>query len=713
MCGLEMTIEGDRVVSVRGDPNDPLSAGYICPKGPALADLHADPDRLRTPMRRRGDEWEPIGWDEAIAETTERLHAIQREHGADAVGAYLGNPNVHNLGLMLYAPSFLRTLRSKNRFSATSVDQLPAMLASYLMFGHQLLLPVPDLDRAELLLIVGANPLVSNGSLMSAPGMRKRLAGIRERGGRVIVIDPRRTETARAADEHVFVRPGGDAWVLLSMVRELLRGATDDDTIRTSIGALADHCDGLPHLRDAVEVFTPERAASHSGVPADRIRALAEALRTSDRAAVYGRFGACTQAHGALTMWATYLLNLLTGNLDREGGMMFTDPALRVVDAPKGFGVGRGSFGRWRSRVRGLPEFGGELPVVCLAEEIEDRETPGPAIRGLITVAGNPVLSTPRGRRLDRALGVLDFYVAVDPYINETTRHADLILPPTSVLERSHYDVIFSILAVRNVAKWSPPAFEPPPGAMHDWQILASLEEGLMRRRAERRAGPGSHAPAAVTLGTRMRGRAVRWLGPDRLVDLGLRLGPHKLSKRQLERAPSGIDLGPLRPGLAARLPGRIDIAPTVLLDGARALADETIPEADRLVLIGRRQLRSNNSWMHNVPKLVAGAPRCTLMMHPEDAAARGLEDGSVVAVESSVGSIEAPLQVTDEIMPGVVSLPHGWGHGRGGTRMKVAAAHPGVSVNDLTDDGRFDRVSGNAALSGVPVTVTSPSVST
>jgi anaerobic selenocysteine-containing dehydrogenase len=618
------------------------------------------------------------------------------------VGVYLGNPNVHNTGSLLFAPIFIRTLRTKSRFSATSVDQLPHMVAAYWMFGHQLLLPVPDVDRTDYFLIFGANPLASNGSLMSAPGMRRRMDALRERGGRVVVVDPRRSETAERADEHVFVRPGTDALLLLAMLHVVLAEGGP------VLGRLAGFTEGLAALREAVRDATPARVAGPTGVPAETITRLATEFAAARSAVCYGRVGVSTQAFGTLCQWLVNALNIVTGNLDRPGGAMFPKPALDPIALKQ---VGKGSYGRWKSRVRGLPESGGELPVAVLAEEIL---TEGEGrLRAMVTIAGNPVLSTPNGAQLDRSLGSLDFMVAIDPYLNETTRHANLILPPPSPLERAHYDVVFHLLAVRETARFSPALFDPGPEARHDWQILL----GLARRVDELRLGKD--------LRRTLKYRALGRLGWEPMVDVGLRLGrfgagvrPPRLglSLAKLRAAPHGVDLGPLTPSLPGRLGRRdktIALAPPLLVADLGRLwsafpLDVGASAPDRLVLIGRRHLRDNNSWMHNAPQLMRGRPRCTLFVHPDDAARLGLAEGKEARVRSRVGEVRVPVTITDEIMRGVVSLPHGYGHGRPGTRLSVAVEHAGVSVNDLTDDQSVDTLSGNAAFSGVPVEVES-----
>jgi anaerobic selenocysteine-containing dehydrogenase len=683
-CGIAVTVDGDRVVDIRGDAEDPFSRGYICPKATALADLVHDPDRLRHPVVREGNEWREVGWDEAFDLVATRLRAIRAAHGRDAVAVYQGNPSAHNMGLLTYGQLLLRNLGTKNLFSATSVDQLPQMLASYLVLGNQVLMPVPDVDRTDLFVCLGANPAVSNGSVMTAPNVRARLKAIRERGGQVVVIDPRRTETAGLADRHLFLRPGTDALLLLSIVDALFA----ENLLR--LGRLGRHVSGADALRSAASGFPAEVTAPVTGVSQEDVRWLATALATTPKAVLYGRVGTCTQEFGGLASWLVLAINILTGHLDEPGGAMFTTPAVDAVPLLS-LTKFRGSFGRHHSRVRGLPEFSGELPVSVLGEEIE---TPGPGqIRALITSAGNPVLSTPNGARLERALPGLDFMVSIDPFINETTRFADVILPPTVHLERPHYPLALANYSVRNVAKYSPAVFERGPDQRHDWEICMAL--------------------AARILG-RVAGLS-RWLPPESLLDLSLRAGPYGLrrglrglSLGALKKRPHGVDLGPL----ASRLPGRlglhrkINLAPREYLEDLPRLRARLRAPADELVLIGRRQLRSNNSWMHNSERLVKGRDRCTLLINPADAAARGLADGDLATLSSTAGSVEVPVEVTDAIMRGVVSLPHGWGHHRSGIRLGVAAAHPGASVNDVTDDGFVDALTGTAAFSGVPVKV-------
>ena len=689
VCGLAVEMDGATVKGVRGDADDPFSRGHICPKAAAIADVQGDPDRIREPQRREGERWRAVSWDAALDEAGERLAAVQRKHGRSAVAFYLGNPSVHSYSAMLGVPFFSRALGTRTRFSATSVDQLPHMLAALEMFGHQLLLPVPDVDRTRFFLMLGANPRASNGSLMTAGGISRRLDELRERGGKLVVVDPRRTETAAEADQHFAIRPGTDALLLLAILHVLFEEG------RADLRHLAPFTDGLASLREAAARFPPERVAERTGIPAREIRELARAFAAAPSAVAYGRVGASTQEFGGLAAWLVIALNAVTGNLDREGGFLFTSPAADLVGLSARMGD-HGHFAAWRSRVRSLPEFGGELPAATLAEEID---TPGDGrIRALVTFAGNPVLSTPNGARLERALSGLEYMVSIDLYRNETTRHANLILPTSFGFERDHYDVVFYTLAVRNAARYVKPLVPAPPQVRGDFEVLLDLALRIRRHGGGRQ---GRMLGAVL--------RTVRAVGERRLLDLLLRFGPHRLSLRKLERHPHGIDLGPLRPQLPARLctkDKRLQLAPPIFLRDLDRLEARLAQSPAELVLIGRRALRSNNSWMHNRLRLVKGPPGCVLLMHPEDAAERGLRPGARARVESRVGSVEVPVGVTADVARGVVSLPHGWGHTRQGAALGVASAHAGASLNDLTDEQAVDVLSGNAVFSGVPVSV-------
>ena len=700
-CGLEVTLDGDHVSGVRGDAADVFSHGFICPKGASLGALHHDPDRLRAPLVKRDGEFVEVSWDEAVAEIDRRLPALLAEHGRDAVAIYAGNPSVHNTSTSLYGPAFFKAVGTKNFYTASTVDQLPKHFSAGYMFGHPLSIPVPDLDRTQHLLLLGANPIVSNGSLMTAPDARGRLRAIRERGGKIVVVDPKRSRTAELADEHHAIRPGTDALLLFALVNVLFA----EDLV--ALGALGPHVRGVEEVRTLATPFTPAAVASRTGLDAGEIERMARELAAAPRAAVYGRMGTTTQAFGTLASWLVDVLNALTGNLDREGGAMFPLAAAGQANARPGKRR-VWTAGRWRSRVRDLPEVLGEFPVATLADEIL---TPGPGqVRALVTVCGNPCLSTPNAGRLAEALSQLDFMISLDVYLNETSRHADVILPGPTPLERPHYDLALYQLAVRNVANWTPAAL--PTSVPQEWQTLLRLT-GIV-------AGMGP-AASLDALDAMVAGEAARRAGvdvslaegrtgPERIVDLLLRGGPYDLTLADLEAAPHGVDLGPLTsrlPEVLSTASGQVELAPAqIVSDVPRLVAVLGEPVSEQLVLIGRRQLGSNNSWMHNLEPLVRGQNRCTAQVHPTDATRLGLVDGGRAVVRSRAGKVEIPVEVTDSIRPGVVSIPHGWGHDVAGTRTAVATAHAGVNTNLLTDDTLLDALSGTAVLNGIPVEV-------
>ncbi|MDD9893657.1 MAG: molybdopterin-dependent oxidoreductase, partial [Gammaproteobacteria bacterium] len=682
ICGLEITVTDGQIDSIKGDKNDPLSRGHICPKAVALKDIQEDPDRLRGPVRKTGNGWMPISWDEAFALVAKRLSSVIEANGPNAVGIYFGNPNVHNYGSLTHAQNFLGLIKTKNRFSATSVDQLPHQLAALKLYGHQLNVPVPDIDRTQYFLMLGNNPMASNGSIMTVPDFAKRVKALQKRGGKLVLLDPRRTETAAVADEHDFIRPQTDALFLLSLLQHIFANSLDV--------APPAYVTGLEETKAAVSEFTPESVADVCGVDASRIKEIAEAFATADSAVCHGRMGCSVQSYGALCQWLIQVLNIVTGNLDAEGGAMFPQPAVDMVESP----VGKpGNFDRWRSRVSGLPEFSGELPAVCMAEEMA---TPGESqIKALITSAGNPVLSTPNGKALEKQIRQLEFVVCIDPWINETTCHADVILPPTTPLEHDHYDMIFHSFAVRNTARFNDAVLPKPDDAKHDWEIFnglgAALAEALGR---QPRMGPT----------------------PAQMMDFALQSGRYgkarghaaELSLSKLKETPSGIDLGALQPALPGRLQTEtktIDLAqPLYLQDIPRVRELLQAPSDGQLKLIGRRHVRSNNSWMHNSHRLTKGKTRHELLMNPADMQARGITSGQRVQIASSVGALVTEAIASDEMMPGVVSLPHGWGHQKAGVQQRIATQLAGESCNDLTDPKLVDPLSGNAAVNGVPV---------
>ena len=677
ICGIEIAHEDGRILSITGDKLDPFSRGHICPKAVALKDIYEDPNRLKTPVKRTETGWREIGWDEAFDETASRILDIQGRYGRDAVAVYQGNPSVHNLGTMLNGRELLKAIKTKNNYSATSVDQLPHHFASWAMFGHPFLISIPDIDRTKFFLILGANPLASNGSLMTSPDIINRLDAIRKGGGKIVLIDPRKTETTRVADEHFFIKPAADAFLLLAIVNTLFA----EDLV--DLGRLEGFTDGIETLRSVSGAFTPEMAEGLTGISAADIRRLTREFANAESAVCYGRIGLSTQKFGGLCQWLINAINILTGNFDRVGGSMFTAPAFDLLQTSKGGDI----HNRWQSRVRKLPEFMGELPVAALAEEML---TEGEGqIKALVTSCGNPVLSTPNGGQLDKALEKLEFMVSIDFYINETTRHANIILPPATNLESSHYDVIFNTFAVRNTTKYSVPLFAKADDARYDWEIFQEIVHRLQ----------GKSSPFLPEK-------------PEVKLALALAFGKYGLKLEELKENPHGLDLGELQPCLPERLLNadkRINLAPQIfvhdldrLRNEARLAVDDDFPFS----LIGRRHLRDCNSWMHNSEILMKGKNRCTVMINSKDTDGLSLRDGQTVRVVSRVGSVELPLEITENIATGVVSIPHGYGHGRNGVKLDIAENHAGVSINDLTDETVIDELTGNAAFSSVRVRI-------
>ncbi len=721
-CGLVLSIDDGRISGARGDRDDVFSHGFICPKGASFAELDNDPDRLTQPMVRRDGELLETTWEDAFAAVAEGLGRVIADTGGSSVGVYLGNPNAHTIAGALYGPAVIRALGTRAIFSASTLDQMPKHIACGYLYGNPLAFTVPDLDRTDYLVIIGANPLVSNGSLATAADFGGRLKALRRRGGKLIVLDPNRTRTAEMADRHLAVRPGTDGALLFAIVHVLF----DEDLV--DLGRLAEHVVGIEQVRAAAADFGPETVAGHCGVSAQEIRTLAREIATARTAAVYGRIGTSTVDFGTITSWLVDVVNILTGNLDRPGGVMFASSP--IAAAPRPARPGRGfTTGRWHSRVSGHPEALSELPTIAMPEEIE---TPGDGqIRAVITIAGNPVLSAPDGPRLSEALETVDFMLSVDPYLNETTRHADVILPPPPPSRAAHLDIALSGAVVRNNARYSPPALPLADGRPDECEILARValialglgtdadpalvdDQVITATLAREVADP--HSPVADRSAEELTAMLPDGPGYERRLDMMLRLGPfgdafgtkpEGLNLARLKDNPHGIDLG----ALTSRIPeilrtpsGMVELAPeTILADIPRLLA--SLDSEDGFLLIGRRHLRSNNSWMHNLPALSGGSNRCTLQIHPDDASRLGVTDLAVVTGPG--GKLEVPVEITDAIRPGVVSLPHGWGHSAPGTRMSVAAGHPGVNVNSLFDDSLMDPLSGTAVLNGVPVEVT------
>lgn len=679
LCGLSIDVDGDKVLSIRGDKEDTFSRGHICPKAVALKDIHEDPDRLKRPLEKVNGEWREISWEDAINKTAQKLYDIQQANSKNAVAVYQGNPSVHNLGTSLFSPGFVRALGTKNRYSATSVDQLAHHLAGEYMLGHQFLVPVPDINRTDFWLILGGNPLVSNGSLMTAPDVGNRLKAIQKRGGQVVVVDPRRTETADKADQHLFIRPGTDIWLVLAMLKVVL----DEDLVQ--LHHISDHVneEQIAEIKALLSDITVVNAAQRTGIDAEAITTLTRSFCAADSAVCYGRLGVSATHHGGLCHWAINLLNIITGNFDRPGGAMLTSPAVDLSLTRSS----KKRFRRWKSRVRGLPEFGGELPSSTLAEDIL---TPGEGqIKGLVTSCGNPVLSVPNGRRQDEAFDSLEFMVSVDIYLNETTRHADIILPPATGLETPHYGMAFHNLAIHNSTKYSDAVLPIEEGMLYDWQIFSKLQ-----RVFEKLSKSESELSPQFTL--------------EQMLDMTLQMSGSGLTLSKLKEHPHGIDLGPLKSTMPDRLKTenrKIDLLPDIYKEAIPDLLAEEVNE-DQLLLIGRRHLRSNNSWLHNSYRMVKGRERCTMLIHPEDAAKRDIKDGDKVAVTSKVGTEYINAEVSDEMMRGSISIPHGWGHNRPGIKMNIAADHAGVSMNDLVDDMAVDKLSGVSVINAIPVDV-------
>jgi anaerobic selenocysteine-containing dehydrogenase len=722
-CGLAVEVEDGAITTVRGDRDDPFSRGFICPKAYGLKQLYHDPDRLRRPLRRTSSGFEEISWEQAFDLVASRLVAIRDAHGPDAIGTYTGNPVVHDLGAVLYRPVLLRALGTRSLFNSAAIDTLPKIVQTGLMFGRSfpMAVPIPDIDRTDYLLVIGANPVVSHGSLMTMPDAPGRLKAVTERGGKLVVVDPRRTETARIASEHHFIRPGSDAAFLLAIVHTLFEEG------RVDLGAAEGFIAGLDDVERVALEFAPEDVAGFCGIPAGVTRRIARELSDAPSAACYGRLGTCVQEFGTLATWGCDLVNILTGNLDRPGGVMFAKPAAPIDAAfprERGFEIGR-----WRSRVSAQPEVGGLIPASTLAEEIL---TEGEGqVRAMILLMSNAVRSAPNSALLEEAFSKLDFLVAIDFYLNETTRHADLILPTPSPAEQAGYELPFYVLSVRNVAKWSSPAVPAPADMPETWQVLSrigarvmglgalseqAVDDLVLRQFAQGAVVDGGPWPGLTV--DEVVARVEGGIGPERILDMLLRIGPYGdgfgrrpggLTLAKVKAAPHGIDLGPLEPRLRDVIhtkSGAIELAPPTMLDDVpRLRARMQRPQAG-MVLIGRRDLRGTNSFTHNLPALVKGRERCTLQVCPEDASRLGLAAGGAARVTSRVGKLVAPVAISDDLMPGVVSLPHGWGHDAAESRLQVANAHPGVNANLLTDNEAYDVASGTAVLFGTPVTV-------
>ncbi|MEO0339427.1 MAG: molybdopterin-dependent oxidoreductase [Bacteroidota bacterium] len=685
MCGIEVEVENNQAVAIRPDKLDPFSQGHICPKAYALKDVHEDPDRLRYPIRKINGDWKQISWAEAFQFTASRLLDIQEQYGKDALGIYQGNPSVHNIGTIIGALPFFKTLQTKNRYSATSLDQLPHHLAAEYMFGSMHMIPIPDLNRTQFWLILGGNPVVSNGSMMTAPDVVGQMRGIQDRGGKVVVIDPRFTRTARKASQHIFIRPGTDIWLLLAMINYIIK----NKRIALEATSSVINQEQISQIEKVIEPYNIEKAAAYTGIDTQSIVQLFEDFLGAESAVIYGRLGVSITSFGALSQWAINVINILTGNFNAEGGVLFTNPGVPLAVNRKK----KKRFARWHSRVRQLPEFSGELPVAALAEEILE---PGEGqIKAMITSCGNIVLSGTNGKEMDKALSSLDFMVSFDIYLNETTRHADIILPPATGLETAHFSMFFQNYAIRNTIKYSEPSVEKAEGTLFDHEIFDQLLSALEKEKAKR---------AGVEYELKKRPNL------EQTLDFMLSQGPHGYTIAELKKHPHGIDLGPLMPQpLAQKLQNEnpmIDLFPELYQKDFARLAEAPIPEGDQLLLISRRSLRSMNSWLHNSERMVKGPVVCTAQIHPSDAQKRNVQDGQNVTVKSRIGEITIQAEITEEVGPGTVCIPHGWGHNRPGTAQRIAAQNAGASYADLADQEALDELCGNAALSALPVEV-------
>lgn len=697
MCGLEITTREGVVESIKGDPNDVHSKGYLCPKAVALQDIHEDPNRLKYPVKRTEDGWQQISWAEAFDLVEENIQRIRKNNGDNAVGVYTGNPTTHNTGTILYLYDFINSIDTKNSYASHSLDQLPQMFVASEMFGHQAMFPVPDVENTDFFLILGANPLVSNGSIMSTPNIGAKFKALQQRGGKVVVIDPRRTRTAKAADQHHFIKPGTDVFLLLTFIHELFAQNLVQDSHVLQIS------DNQQVLQELVQEYTPEKVSEVVGIEADAIKQLVKDFAQANKAIIYGRMGVSTVKFGGVCHWLINCINILTGNMDEQGGVMFTLPAIDLLKALKK----EAKQLRWRSRVKQLPETGGALPTVTMADEML---TPGQdQIKAMFTVAGNPLLSAPNSNELKKGFEQLEFYAAIDIYINETTRHANVILPPAAALEVVHYDFALSIVSPRNVANFSPAVFPIAKDRKYDWEILIELQKRIEQGNIVKR---------------KLKHAVLGMLSVERRIDLGLKIGPYGvwggrmfkkggISLKRLKKQPHGVDFGPMQRCLPKRLftkNKRIDLAPqeiTKELSKVQQVFQEQLKDSDELLLIGRRHLRSNNSWMHNYPRLMKdGEKRCTAMLHPTEAQKRGIHEGDWMEVSTQVGQIKIKAEITDEVMPGVLCIPHGWGHNDKQVHLDVASKHAGVNVNELIDHSIYEEMSGNAVFTGIPVMV-------
>ena len=695
MCGLAIEIKDNEVLSISGHEDDIYSKGHICPKGAALKDLHNDPDRLKEPVKRTTHGWQKISWKEAFDLVEQGFKKIRKKYGNNAIATYTGNPTVHNTGTALTLYDTINAINTQNRYASHSLDSVPVFLVNQMMFGHAMMAPIPDIENINYMLIIGANPMASNGSFMSTPNIRGKIKAIKDKGGKVVVIDPRKTETAQKASEHYFIHPEKDVLFLLAIINELTRRNAIAESRALSF---SDH---LEELKKIAEPYTAEKVAPVTGISTDQLNHMVDDLLGHSNSIVYGRLGVNIQSYGTLCQWLITSINILLGRLDEKGGLLFTLPAIDYVTLM----AHESKMFRYSSRVKSYQEIVGEFPTATLAEEIltEGKEQ----VRGFLTIAGNPARSAPNSKMVEKALADLEFMVAVDMYINETTKYADVILPPAVGLETMHYSFVLHMVATRNTTKFSPAPLPITKNQRYDWQIMQELQRRLFSGNIFKRI--------KYNLGSRIH--------PKTKLDLALKTGPYGIwggrlfkkdgiSLKRLEKHVGGVELSPLSAVLPKRLFTKnkhIELVPEIFAKEIIKVKELLSPDADAnfpLKLIGRRHLRSNNSWMHNLPMLSGGTRRCTVMIHPDDAAQFHIEDKEMVEVYTELGSIQIEAEITKDIIQGTICIPHGWGHNAKDTALKVAEEQAGSNINELMNHERLDPLSYNMAFNGHPVAI-------
>jgi len=704
MCGIAVTVEHNRVTAIAPDPEHVASRGYSCVKGVHFDQVQHSPDRILHPMKRLGDRWERITWDQALAEIGARLRALVQSHGPQAVGYYGGASTGVNLIAPLFRGAFFAALGTRSIYGNSSLDCANKFRVCEDMYGHCFRLPFPDVDHSQFLLFLGANPAVSGGGLFHLPNPVQRLRAVVRRGGRVVFVNPRRTETSRAG-EHLFIRPDTDVFFLAAFLNELItRGHVDRERVER-------YMTGFEELRQVVAPWTPERAAAVTGIDTGTLRDLVAAYAAADGAALHMSTGVNQGRHGTLCSWLLECINAVSGNLDRRGGSLMGQG---IFDWPAE-GKRTGQSMRTVDRRDGMPTIVGSYPTSLLADDILRPEAD--RVRALIVEAGNPLLVAPNPRdHLTDAVRQLDLVVSIDLFRNETGNLAHYILPATTFLERADLPyAMHSLLGdtpVRYIC-YTDPILEPPPDVRPEWWIYARL----------------GHATGLTLFGSRLRHWAVQlnaWLAlsrwgrllaatPERLISAMLRRSGVGSRREHLRKWPHGRLLEDNQPGTflgTARVltdDGKVHLAPAEIVTHARHLEQSyarELQDRERLKLITKRELRSLNSWLHNNPRLVSDRTNY-LYVHPDDAAQLAVREGDLVEVTSAFDAVQVPVRVTDEMMPGTVALPYGWGHADA-DGLSVAQQHPGVNSNHLAGDGlqNVEALSGMSHLSGIVVDV-------